>query len=127
MPDDKGHRTDPTTLANAYRLRQERPPAEAHLWAQLRNKQNGFKFRYQHPINHYIVDFCCLSAKLIVEVDGDSHAEQGHYDATRTRWLEQRGWQVMRFTNIEIYESLEGVVEAIVAACQEPVGMVSSD
>ncbi len=84
MPEDKGHRTDPTIIANAYRLRQERPPAEAKLWSQLRNQQTGFKFRYQHPIHRYVVDFCCLSTRLIVEVDGDSHAEQEQYDSART-------------------------------------------
>jgi len=127
MPSGKEHRTDPTILANAYRLRQERPLPEALLWSQLRSKQSGFKFRYQHPLNHYIVDFCCIAAQLIVELDGDSHAEQGQYDAARTHWLEQRGWQALRFTNIEVYESLEGVVEMIVAACQARLGVASSD
>ncbi len=68
MLEDKGHRNDPTIIANAQHLRQERPPAEAKLWAQLRDQQIGFKFRYQHPIYRYVVDFCCLSARLIVEV-----------------------------------------------------------
>jgi very-short-patch-repair endonuclease len=59
-----------------------------------------------------------MSARLIVEIDGDSHVEQEIYDAERTHWLEQRGWQVLRFTNVEVYESLAGVVEAIMAACE---------
>ena len=122
MPEDKGHRNDPTIIANAQHLRQERSPAEAKLWAQLRDQQTGFKFRYQHPIHRYVVDFCCLPARLIVEVDGDSHAEQEWYDSARTLWLEQRGWQVLRFTNVEVYESLEGVVEAIIAACEARSG-----
>ncbi len=57
-------------------MRRDRPVAEDMLWAQLRNKQTGFRFRYQHPIGSYIVDFCCPATRLIVEVDGDSHAAQ---------------------------------------------------
>jgi very-short-patch-repair endonuclease len=118
------HRINPIILANAQQMRRERPAAEARLWSQLRGKQAGFKFRYQHPINHYIVDFCCMATRLIVEVDGDSHAAQEQYDAARTRWLEQHGWQVLRFTNAEVYESLDGVVEAIISACQARVSVM---
>ncbi len=70
--------------------------------------------RKQHAVDTYIVDFFCAKSKLIIEVDGDSHAEQIEYDAERTRWLsEQHHYRVLRFTNREVLANIEAVVEAI--------------
>lgn len=76
----------------ARELRQELTPAERKLWAALRNKKlNGLKFRRQHPIDRFIVDFYCAAHKLVVEVDGDIHDTQPERDAERSALLEQQG------------------------------------
>ena len=95
-------------------LRAGQTDAEQRLWQQLRDRQlDGFKFRRQHGIGTYIVDFICIEAKLIVEVDGGQHADQAGYDAKRTAWLAASDYRVMRFWNNEVLENLEGVLEAI--------------
>lgn len=104
----------------AHELRMQQTSMEGVLWQQLRNRNvNGLKFRRQHPIGGYIVDFVCLKDKLIIEVDGDSHAEQEAYDAVRTQYLEGRGFRVVRFTNDEVRYSLDAVIEKIVTICLE--------
>jgi len=113
-------RVRPKTLANARALRQALTASEQKLWAHLRARQlEGFKFRRQHPIGRFIADFCCLASHLIVEVDGDSHVERPEYDAARTAWLEGQGFRVIRFTNADVQQRLEAVLEAILAACEE--------
>ena len=72
----------------ARRLRRESTPAEVYLWRLLRNRQlAGHKFRRQQPIGPFIADFCCLSARLIIEVDGGQHTAQTMEDQRRTQWL----------------------------------------
>jgi very-short-patch-repair endonuclease len=81
-------------------LRRNETDTEKRLWYRLRRQQlNGFRFRRQHPIGPFIVDFVCLSEKLIVELDGGQHAEQITADSERTAWLEGRGYRVLRFWN----------------------------
>ena len=71
----------------------------------------------QHAVDTYIVDFFCAKSKLVIEVDGDSHAEQMEYDAARTQWLnEQHHYRVLRFTNREVLTNIEAVIAAIRAA-----------
>ncbi len=117
MSEEKQLYTNPLILARARELRRPQTPAEAKLWARLHNRQLGFKFRRQQPIDRFIVDFCCFTSRLIIEVDGDSHVEQADYDAARTEWLEQRGWRVMRFSNAEVHGQIEAVLEAILTEC----------
>jgi very-short-patch-repair endonuclease len=95
---------------------------EQRLWQYLRSGQlGGHGFRRQHPVGPFIVDFFCPTVKLVIEVDGDSHAEQAEYDAERTRWLEgQKRYRVIRFTNNEVQHDIEAVVEAIAAAVKAP-------
>jgi very-short-patch-repair endonuclease len=69
------HRIHPATLARAREMRHLQTPAEASLWRFWRNRQTGYKFRRQHPIERSIIDFCCAEAKLLNEVDGSSHLE----------------------------------------------------
>ena len=76
----------------------------------------GVKFRRQHPLGCYIVDFICLERQLIVEVDGGQHVEQWNYDKRRTEWLAQQGFKVLRFWNNEVMNNLEEVNAAIVRA-----------
>ena len=82
----------------------------------MRNRQlSGLKFRRQVPLGPYVVDFFCLSASLVVEVDGGQHgAPDGRsQDARRTRWLEAQGYRVIRFWNNEVLDNLEGVLVVI--------------
>jgi very-short-patch-repair endonuclease len=101
--------------ARARELRREMTPAERILWQRLRNGQiDGAQFRRQHAIGTYIVDFFCAKSKLVIEVDGDVHADQVEYDAQRTSWLnEQKHYRILRFTNHEVRHNIEGVLERI--------------
>ncbi len=102
----------------ARELRKDMTPAEKKLWQYLRHGQlDGAHFRKQHAVDTYIVDFFCAKSKLVIEVDGDSHAEQVEYDAARTQWLsDQHHYRVLRFTNREVLTNIEAVIEAIRAA-----------
>ena len=124
MPDEPRHRTKPIILQHARDLRHPLTPAERKVWAAVRNRGLGYKIRRQHPISRFIADFYCAEAKLVIEIDGDTHAEpaQAEYDAARTAWLEAHGHHVIRFSNREVYENLDGVLEAIREACARFVG-----
>lgn len=79
----------------------------------LRNKNLGVKFRRQHIIDVYIVDFVCLSKKLVIEVDGSIHHKKKEYDFIRTQKLNLKGYQVIRFENEEVLNYPETVIEKI--------------
>jgi very-short-patch-repair endonuclease len=112
-------RIHPAIRQRSRELRQPQTPAEQNLWAFLRGEQlAGYKFRRQHPIGFYIVDFYCAQAKLIIEIDGDSHSEQIEYDQDRTEWLESLGYRVVRFTNLEVRENISAVIENILKHCK---------
>lgn len=107
----------------ARALRQNMTKAEVILWVNLRKRaMNGARFRRQHPIGPYIADFTCPASKLVVEVDGATHStsEELAYDARRTKYLEQQGWTVIRVTNSEIYDDMDGVWRAISAQLAPP-------
>jgi very-short-patch-repair endonuclease len=100
----------------ARKLRTIPTDAEIRLWSRLRRKQlEGFRFRRQHPMGPYVVDFFCPEAKLVVEADGGQHADSDS-DAIRTRWLEARGYRVIRFWNNDVLSNTEGVLLAILDA-----------
>jgi very-short-patch-repair endonuclease len=82
---------------------------------------NGLQFRRQHAVGMYIVDFYCAKAKLVIEVDGDSHAEQIEYDQARTEYLNVRGYTVIRFTNREVFNQFEAVVQQIADECHQRI------
>ena len=97
-------------------LRRNMPKAEWNLWMRLKNKQIfGYKFRRQYGIDSYVVDFYCPKVKLAVEVDGDSHFKYGvkEKDKRRQNKIESYGIKVLRFTNIDIYENIESVLDQI--------------
>jgi very-short-patch-repair endonuclease len=102
-------------LARSRELRRDSTEAEKRLWAILRNRNlDGWKFRRQVAIDSFIVDFCCIQARLIVELDGGQHAgKQKSYDDERTRELQTRGFRVLRFWNSEVLQKTEGVVQEI--------------
>ena len=113
-----GPRTLPKELLEfARRLRREQTDAETKLWQLLRDRQvEGAKFRRQHPIPPYVVDFYCHQAGLVVEVDGGQHSDQRRYDEERSRFLEERGLRVLRFWNHEVLNETEAVLEKIWSA-----------
>jgi len=104
----------PLLFIRARKLRDQMTEAEQRLWGFLSNKQlKGYKFRRQHPIKYFIADFYCHRARLVVEVDGDIHKFQKEYDAGRTYELEELGITVIRFTNAEVFDEIEKVLERI--------------
>jgi very-short-patch-repair endonuclease len=95
----------------ARRLRQDMTDAERTLWYHLKDRKLcGCKFRRQVPMGGYIVDFVCRERGLEVEVDGGQHAEQREKDGLRTRWIEGKGYRVLRFWNNEVLGNAEGVL-----------------
>jgi very-short-patch-repair endonuclease len=100
----------------ARKLRASSTTAELRLWQALRNRKLArWKFRRQHPIDRYVVDFVSLDGKLVVEVDGVTHSSAAALkrDEERTRVLEALGFLVLRVSNIDVYENTEGVREMI--------------
>lgn len=112
---------DETLKARARSLRTNQSPVEAKLWSALRAHRFGnIKFARQVVVEPYILDFAARSAKLAIELDGDTHGRQVEYDARRTSYLEQQGYRVIRFTNAEVMGNLEGVLAAIDLALKNP-------
>jgi primosomal protein N' (replication factor Y) len=101
----------------ARRLRRHQTLAEHRLWQALRSDALGVAFRRQHPVPPYVVDFACVGARLIVEVDGAQHG--GNADANRDAALRAAGWRVMRFWNDEVLTNIEGIVARIAEALRE--------
>ncbi len=99
---------------------------ELELWRRLNRNQLGIHFRRQHPIGPFIVDFAAVNARLVVEVDGATH-EDLERESLRDRELSERGWRVMHFTNFDIEEALEVVVEVIRRAVAQPAGSKKID
>ena len=99
-------------LQKRRRLRKNLTPQEIVLWSRLRREQLGCKFRRQHSIGNYIVDFYCPEKKLIIEIDGAQHkrAKDTKYDAKRTQYFKSLGIKILRFWNNEINQNLNGVI-----------------
>ena len=112
--------TTPEIEAAARRLRRNMTPAEQKLWQALKGKKlAGLKFRAQHPVGLFVLDFYCPARKLVVELDGDVHGEQADYDEVRTQQLEAYGYRVIRFRNEQVLEDLPSVLERILEAARE--------
>ncbi len=103
----------PGIFQKAEELRNNMTEAEKMLWERLRKKQLGVRFKAQHPIERFIADFYCHSAKLVVELDGEIHQEQKEYDTGRQAEMEKYDITVIRFKNQEVFEDIESVVERI--------------
>jgi lysyl-tRNA synthetase class 2 len=100
-------------------LRLAPTPAEGLIWSRLRSAQLGFKFRRQHEMLGYIVDFVCVERRLIVELDGSQHMDQASYDEVRTRAFSALGFRALRFWNNDVLERTDDVLESICAALAE--------
>jgi len=112
-----------TSRLRAKAMRKALTKAEVVLWSNLRPlNTRGYKFRRQHPIGPFIADFVHINGKLVVEIDGVTHAtkEERSYDDRRTAYLEAQGWRVVRFYNEAIYSDVSDVIEQIVRRLEEP-------
>ncbi|MBW6522829.1 endonuclease domain-containing protein [Sphingomonas sp. RHCKR47] len=99
------------TLRRAKAMRSEMTQPERELWTALRaHRFNGVKFSRQVVVGPYILDFAARSRKLVIEVDGDSHAGNEARDERRTAWLEEQGYHVIRFSNADVMRNMEGVL-----------------
>ena len=106
-------------------LRKTQTSAEALLWELIRNRRLlGFKFRRQHQFGDYVADFYCHEAELVIECDGPVHQpnEQWHHDQNRDAYMIAQGLRVLRFTNDQIFNDTEKVLEEIAALLPSPIG-----
>ena len=111
---------DPRLTGFAKAMRKQMPEPEIRMWLQLRAERfMGVKFRRQKVIGNYIADFAANIPKLIVEIDGDTHDADDRCDAIRTRFLEAQGYLVVRYSNLEIMQNLEGVLMNLAAVIED--------
>ena len=108
------------SLARALRRQMSYP--EVLLWQRLRGRATGLKFRKQHPIGPYVVDFCCIASRLIVEVDGAIHdGERVPRDELRDKFLRENGYRVLRVRAVDVTRDVETVVSVIVSQAEAPL------
>ncbi len=112
VPQGEGESRKRRITRVARKLRNNPTEAEKKLWAMIRADQLGVRFRRQYTIKPYIADFACPAVKLIIEVDGGQHAENPR-DLQRTRFLERKGYRVIRFWNNDVLGNAPGVLETI--------------
>ena len=114
---------DKRQTALARENRRNPTPAKTLLWQKvLRGKQfEHYKFLRQKPIGDYIVDFYCAELRLVIEIDGDSHAGQIEYDAQRTRFLNGLGLQVIRYANRDVLHELPGLYDNLLTHLPSPI------
>ena len=106
----------PLIFERAFRLRRNMTSSEKLLWSKLKKKQiAGVRFRRQHPVSRYIVDFYCHTARLVVELDGKIHLAKKQSDEERTKEIEKLGLQIIRFDNEEVELNIDQVVAKITA------------
>jgi len=116
----RARRSSGKIMHRAGRMRLEPTQAEARLWAQLRSRRfEGIKFRRQHAIGQYVVDFCAPGRKLVIELDGSQHLDQEAQDARRPEFLVLQGYRVMRFWKKDVTNDIDGVMRVIQDALGE--------
>ena len=109
-------------IEQARSFRKNPTQAETLLWEKLRKRcLGGLKFRRQHIIYSFIVDLYCPAAKLVIEIDGPVHEHQKEYDRVREKYLEELGYQIVRFNNKEVEEDIEMVLAGIYDACMRRI------
>ena len=104
----------------ARHLRSQMALPEVLLWQQLQQRPGSYLFRNQHPLGRYALDFCCIRARLAIEVDGAHHAmgNRPERDAARDAWVLKKGFHTLRIAASDVLNNMEGVVIAIVEACK---------
>ncbi len=110
-------------VVRARQLRKAMSKPERMLWQCLRQRPGGYKFRRQHPVGPYIADFCCLSERFIVEVDGSAHdnLDRAKFDERRVSFLKENGFRVLRVTAARVLADADDAAEAIVARMANPL------
>jgi very-short-patch-repair endonuclease len=110
------------TVTKARKLRREMSPPELLLWQVLRTRPGGLKFRRQHPVGPYVIDFYCAKIRLAVEVDGAAHdmGSNPAHDAQRDRWLENHGVRSVRLLAADIFRDMEAAVTRILTESGKP-------
>jgi very-short-patch-repair endonuclease len=108
------------TVRMARKLRREMSLPEILMWRQLQDHPGGYRFRKQHPIGRYALDFACVRARLAIEVDGEAHecGDRPERDAVRDAWVLTQGFVTLRVQAVEVLKNMEGVIIAIVEACR---------
>ena len=115
-------KANPGTVETARILRKRMTNCESLLWERLRRKQIlGLRFRSQHPIDIFIADFYCHKARLVIEIDGEIHEGQIDYDDGREAEIEKYDIKVIRFTNDEVINDIDGVVNKITEVVKERI------
>jgi very-short-patch-repair endonuclease len=104
---------------NAKALRSGMTDAERRLWSRLRMEQLGVKFRRQHPLGRYVLDFACLRPRMAIEIDGSQHFDQIDYDECRDRWFAANGFCVLRIASNEVLSNTDGVLMSILLALRD--------
>ncbi len=110
----------PILKSRRMKLRKNQTPQEVLLWAKLRKTQLGFKFKRQHSVGPYILDFYCPDKKLAIELDGSQHLQNKEYDRERTDYLSVLGIKIIRFWNNEINTNIDGVLQKIISELNSP-------
>lgn len=101
-------------------LRKNLTDTERWLWQRLRNRGlSGYKFRCQHPIGPFVVDFVCIEKRVVIELDGGQHAESPESDSRRSEYLRRKGYRVLRFWDNEVLREGESVLNAILSFLEE--------
>ena len=110
-------------MVRARQLRRDMTLPERMLWQQLRLRPGGFKFRRQHPIGPYVVDFCCLSERFAIEVDGSAHdhIDRVKFDERRVAFIKENGFRVLRVNASRVLADAAGVADAIVVRAASPL------
>ena len=109
-----------TLKERAKQFRKNPTPQEKLLWQSLRRRRlGGYYFRRQYVIDPFIVDFCCVKVRVVVELEGSVHDQQREYDHHRSVWLQDRGYTVLRFSNSEVEKNLELVLGKIMRVCED--------
>jgi 5-methyltetrahydrofolate--homocysteine methyltransferase len=112
---------DADKVAFARQQRRQATAAERLLWRRLRDREQGFKFRRQHAIGDFVLDFFCLEARVAVEVDGPEHSRQAGYDQWRDEQLQGLGIRVVRMSEQMVRSRLEEAVELVRVVCEKAV------
>jgi very-short-patch-repair endonuclease len=125
-PPRKKHKTlgaPDRTIRMARKLRKEMTLPEILLWQQLKLHPGGYLFRKQHPLGNYALDFACVTVRLAIEVDGESHnrGDRPARDEARDAWVLAQGFTTIRFSAVEVLKNMEGVVIAIVEECRKRI------
>lgn len=111
---------DSQTIRTAIILRKSMTVPEIILWKKLNDRKIfNTKFRKQHPVSFFIVDFYCHEYKLVIEVDGEIHNDSKEHDENRTAELNKFGLRVLRFTNDEVYCNMDSIIKKILQAIAE--------